>query len=333
MPTMILAGDVGGTKTVLALFRSGAGKPVLVREYVFDSRQRSSLESMVRDFLAGGNEKIKVSVFGVAGPVAAGRSQMVNLNWTVDRNKLSKLPGVGRVEVVNDLEATARGVAMLPISKSRSLTPGIRRRQGPYALIAPGTGLGTAGMLPEAGGYRTFAGEGGHRDFAASDETGYRLHRFLVKKYGRHVSVERVCSGNGFQVLLEFVVSTGVAQVGPSLLGRLEQSSDRNAAIAAAGMKRTDPAARAALSLYLSCLGAVAGDLALTLGATGGIWLAGGIAHRILPALAEKRFLDAFRNKGRMKPYMEKIPVRVILDPNMALYGAAVVGAELGGKR
>jgi glucokinase len=115
MPTMILAGDVGGTKTVLALFREGTGKPVLVRQYVFDSGQRASLESMIRDFLAGGNEKIRVAVFGVAGPVTSGRSQVVNLNWTVDREQLSKLPGIGRVEVVNDLEATARGVALLPI--------------------------------------------------------------------------------------------------------------------------------------------------------------------------------------------------------------------------
>jgi len=333
MPVMILAGDVGGTKTVLALFQAGSGKPVPVREYVFDSRQRTSLESMIRDFLAGGREKIRVSVFGVAGPVLSGRSQVVNLNWMVDRKKLSKVPGLGRVEVINDLEATARGVAVLPVSKSRSLTPGIRRRQGPYALIAPGTGMGTAGMLPVAGGIHTFAGEGGHRDFAATDETGYRLHRFLTRKYGRHVSAERVCAGNGFQVLLEFVVSTGIAQAGPSLLNRLDQGGDRNAVIAEAGIKRTDPAARAALALFVSSLGAVAGDLVLTLGATGGIWIGGGIVPRILPALAEKRFLTAFRNKGRMKPYMEKIPVRVILDPKTALYGAAALGAELGGKR
>ena len=153
------------------------------------------------------------------------------------------------------------------------------------------------------------------------------------KKYGRHVSAERVCSGSGFQVLLEFVVSSGIAQAGPSLLQRLKRGSDRNAVIAEAGIKRTDPAARAALSLYVSCLGAVAGNLALTLGATAGVWIAGGVAPRILPALSEKRFLVAFRDKGRMKPYMEKIPVRVILDPNTALYGAAALGAEYGGAR
>ncbi|MBD3866958.1 MAG: glucokinase [Acidobacteria bacterium] len=333
MPSMILAGDVGGTKTILALFRGKPGKPVPVRQYVFDSRQRSSLESMVRDFLAGGTEKINVSVFGVAGPVSAGRSQVVNLNWPVDRKRLSKIPGVGRVEVINDLEATARGVDLLPSSKSRSLTPGIRRRKGPYALIAPGTGLGTAGMLPEGGKYLAFAGEGGHRDFAATDETGYRLHRFLVKKYGRHVSAERVCSGNGFRVLLEFVVSAGIAQAGPSLLHKLDHATDPNAVIAEAGNKRSDPAARAALSLYVSCLGAVAGDLALTLGATGGVWIAGGIAPRILPSLTGKDFLESFRSKGRMRPYMEKIPVRVILDPNTALYGAAAFGAAHGGTR
>ena len=333
MPDMILAGDVGGTKTVLALFRMKAGKPVPVRQYVFESQQRPSLESMVLDFLAGNKEKITASVFGVAGPVTSGRSQMVNLNWPVDGKKLAKIPGLGRVEVINDLEATALGVGLRPISKSRSLTSGAKRRPGPFALIAPGTGLGTAGMLPDGSGYRAFAGEGGHRDFAATDETGYRLHRFLVKKFGRHVSAERVCSGNGFQILLEFVVTAGLARVGPSLLHRLDHAADRNAVIAEAGIKRSDPAARAALSLYVACLGAVAGDLALTLGATGGVWIAGGIAPRILPALAEKRFLDAFRNKGRMKPYMEKIPVRVILDPNTALYGAAALGAKHGGTR
>lgn len=330
---MILAGDIGGTKTVLALFRTESGKPVPVREYVFDSRQRTSLESMIRDFLAGESEKVQVSVFGVAGPVASGRSQVVNLNWMVDRRKLSRLAGVGRVEVINDLEATARGVALLPASKSRSLTPGIRRRQGPSGLIAPGTGMGTAGILPVDGRYYAFAGEGGHRDFAPTDETGYRLHRFLVKKYGRHVSVERVCAGNGFQVLLEFVVSEGIAQAGPSLRKQLDRGGDRNAVIARAGVRRTDPAARAALSLFVTSLGAVAGDLALTVGATGGVWIGGGIAPKILPALAEKRFLAAFRNKGRMKPYMEKIPVRVLLDPNTALYGAAALGVEIGGKR
>jgi len=333
MPIMILAGDVGGTKTVLALFRAKPGKPVPVRQYVFDSRQRPSLESMVRDFLAGGTEKIKVAVFGVAGPVASGRSQVVNLNWTVDRKKLSKLAELGRVEVINDLEATARGVGLLPASRSRSLTPGIRRREGPYALIAPGTGMGTAGMIPVNGRYQAFAGEGGHRDFAPTDEIGYRLHRFLVKKYGRHVSAERVCAGPGFKVLLEFVVTSGIAQAGPSLLQQLDRAADGNAVIAQAGIKRSDPAARAALSLFVSCLGAVAGDLALTLGATGGVWIGGGIAPRILPALTEKRFLAGFRNKGRMRSYMEKIPVRVILDPNTALYGAAALGAEYGGTR
>ncbi len=333
MRTMILAGDIGATKTVLAIFRIDSGKPVPVRQYIFRSGQRSSLESMVRDFLAGGKEKIQVSVFGVAGPVVAGRSQIVNLKWSVDRNKLSNLPGIGRVEVINDLEATARGLVGLPPSRSRSLTPRLRRRPGPQALIAPGTGLGTAGMLPEGDGFRPFAGEGGHRDFAAADEAGYLLHRFLKKKFGSHVSAERVCSGYGFQVLLEFVISQGIAQVGPTLMERLENCSDRNAVIAEAGMKRTDPAARAALSLFVSCLGAVAGDLALTLGACGGVWLAGGIVPRILPALCDGRFLEAFRNKGRMRPYIEKIPVRAILEPNTALYGAAALGAEKGGTR
>jgi glucokinase len=330
---MILAGDVGGTKTVLAVFGGKPLKPVPVRQYVFDSRQRSSLESMVRDFLAGGTEKITVSVFGVAGPVSGGRSQIVNLNWPVDRKKLSRIPRIGHVEVINDLEATARGVDLLPSSRSRSLTPGLRRRKGPYALIAPGTGLGTAGMLPEGKGYRAFAGEGGHRDFAPSDETGYRLHRFLAKKFGRHVSVERICSGNGFRLLLEFVVAAGIAQAGPSMLRELDHAADPNAVIAEAGASGSDPAARAAVALYIGCLGAVAGDLVLTLGATGGIWIAGGIAPRILPSLTGKGFLEAFRNKGRMRAYMEKIPVRVILDPMTALYGAAALGAEYGGKR
>jgi glucokinase len=330
---MILAGDVGATKTVLAVFRTGSGKLVPVREHRFDSRQRGSLEGMVRDFLAGGKEKTQVSVFGVAGPVSSGRSQVVNLKWSVDSKKLSKLPGIGRVEVINDLEATAWGVAGLPPSRSRSLTPGVRRRDGPCALIAPGTGLGTAGMVPQGDGFLPFAGEGGHRDFAAMDETGYLLHRFLKNRFGSHVSVERVCSGNGFQLLLEFVVSAGIAEVGPSLRKRFESGPDRNAAIAEAGMNRTDPAAREALSLFVSYLGSTAGDLALTLGATGGVWLAGGIAPRILSALRDGRFLHAFRNKGRMRPYLEKIPVRVVLDPKTALHGAAAFGAALGGKR
>jgi len=329
---MILAGDTGGTNTRLGIYRVKGKSVDLVRDNTFASREHPSLEVLVRNFLAAGKEKISVAAIGVAGPIVAGRSQIVNLPWSVDRRQLARSTGIPDILLINDMEAAGWAIAGLDASSLRSLTPGVRRRDGNGVLVAPGTGLGVAGLLHEGDRYRPFASEAGHQDFSARDEAGNYLRRFLATKYGEHVSLERLLCGNGFQELFEFVLTSPFVRVSSSLVARLKTCRDPNALITEAGLEGRDPAAKVALDLWVTYLGAVCGDLALAFGAAGGVWIGGGIAPQILPVLKSRRFLDAFRSKGRMTSWMGKIPIRVILDPRAGLDGAALYAAGPGRK-
>jgi glucokinase len=327
---MILAGDAGGTKTILGIYRASGKSVELVRDRTFASQDYSSLEVMLREFLAAGKEKINRAAIGVAGPVAAGKSKVVNLPWSVDRRQLSRSSGIPNVLLLNDIEAAGWAIGGLGASRLRSLTPGVRAKGGNGVLVAPGTGLGVAGLLQEGDRYRPFASEAGHQDFSPRDEAGNYLRRFLATRYGEHVSVERVLSGKGFQELFEFVLASRFVRVSTSLVTQLKSCNDPNALISESGMKGRDPAAKVALDLWVTYLGTVCGDLALSFGAVGGVWIGGGIVPKILPALKSRRFLEAFRSKGRMKSWMGKIPIRVIIDPQASLRGAALYAAGPG---
>jgi glucokinase len=326
---MILAGDVGGTKTLLGLFKQVNGRLRAVREASFPSQSAPSFTAIVDEFLAQGREKVHRVAVGVAGPVVDGDSQVINLRWPVNARRLATHLSLDRAWVLNDLEATAWGISELPSRKFANLTPGLRVRAGSTAaLIAAGTGLGMALLFHDGKRYRPRASEGGHQQFGPRDDLEIDLMRFLRLRYGR-VSNERVVSGPGFSSIYQFLIETGRVKESARMAKRLAQPDiDPNAVIADAGLARDDPAAARTVDLFVSVYGSAAGDLALVSRATGGVYLGGGIAPRILKRLQSGEFVRSFRAKGRLAPLLEKIPVRVILEPRTALLGAAAYAAS-----
>jgi glucokinase len=325
---MILAGDVGGTNTRLGLFRQEARGMVPVVEERYPSQEFKSLEAIVREFVSAHRGRIGGCAVGVAGPVADGRSQVVNLRWSVDRRRLARALGLGadRVHVLNDLEATAWGLVWLPPRKLRTLTPGLRAGSGNAALIAAGTGLGMALLIRERDGFRPYPSEGGHQQFGPRDELEIELLRFLMRRLGR-VSVERLVSGPAISAIYRFLLERR-RQREPDWLGRrLAAGEDPNALITEVGLAGEDAVARETLELFVSLYGAAAGDLALVAKATGGVYVGGGIAPRMLPLLESGGFVRAFRDKGRLTPLVETIPIKVIVEPRTALIGAAARAA------
>jgi glucokinase len=328
---MILAGDVGGTKTLLGLFTWSGGKLRKVREESFPSAESPSLESMIRVFLARGGERVHRCAVGVAGPVVGGKSHIVNLRWPVDERKLSRALDVRGVRVLNDMEATAWGIPQLSPRKLVNLTPGLRPRKGNALLIAAGTGLGTTILFWDGKRHLPSAGEGGHQDFAPRDDLEIELLQFLRPRFGR-VSIERIVAGPGFSVIYEFLVESGRGKETPEMTRRLAEG-DPNAVVSRAGVRGEDPTAEAAVDRFVSLYGAVAGDLALVAKATAGVFVGGGIAPKILPKLKSGEFLRSFRSKGRLSPLVEAIPVKIILEPRTALLGAAAFAAQHGPPR
>jgi len=328
---VILAGDVGGTKTILALFASSNGRLRKVRERSFPSRGSPSLEAMVEEFLAEGGGRVQQAAVGVAGPVVAGRSQVVNLRWPVDEHELARALGTPHVCVLNDVEATAWGIPALSPRQLLNLTPGVRGRPGNVALIAAGTGLGMCILFRRGEELEPSSSEGGHQDFAPRDDVEIDLLRFLRQRHGR-VSVERVVAGPGLSALYQFLVATGRGKESREMSRRLA-SGDANAVVSEAGVRGEDPVAERAVEMFVSSYGAAAGDLALVARAVGGVYVGGGIAPKILPKLRSGEFVRSFRAKGRLSPLVERIPVRVILEPRTALLGAAVRAARLPASR
>jgi glucokinase len=319
---MILAGDVGGTKTDLALFRTAGGKLRLAASGTFPSREHSSLEEIVGRFLAQWPEKVECAAFGVAGPVVRGRSQVVNLRWPVDSGRLARVLGLERVRLLNDLEAAAWGIPELPSGKICSLTPGLRSRPGNGALIAAGTGLGMALLLWDGERFHPCASEGGHQSFGPRDDLEDDLLKYMRVQYGR-VSLERIVSGPGFSAIYSFLVESGRCRESMRMKRRLARAKDPNEEIGKAGLRGEDAVAEKVLKIFISLYGAAAGDLALVARATAGLYVGGGIAPKMLDRLRDGEFVRAFRDKGRLTPLVEMIPVRVVLEPRTALFGAA----------
>ena len=329
---MILAGDVGGTKTILGLFRKSGGKLLTVREETFQSRAYPSLEAIVSEFLSRGRQKVHACAVGVAGPVVGGRSHVVNLRWPVDGTRLSRKLGLSPVVVLNDLEATGWGIPGLPARKVVSLTPGLRGRPGNAALIAAGTGLGMALLFWDGRRHVPSAGEGGHQAFAPRDDLEIALLRHMRRRHGR-VSVERLTAGPGISAIYRFLTENGWGEASPLMSRRLSEADDPNAAITDAAMAGEDRVAEKTLDMFVSMYGSAAGDLALVAKATAGVYVGGGIAPKILPRLRAGEFVRAFRDKGRLRPLMKQIPIRVILEPRTALLGAAACATAAVPKR
>jgi glucokinase len=323
---VILAGDVGGTKTILGLFSRRGGRLVAEREETFPSAGSPSLEAILETFLSAGRERVTACALGVAGPVVGERTEVVNLRWPVDARKIARFLRLSRVHLLNDLEATAWGISTLPPGKTLNLTPRARARPGNAALIAAGTGLGTAILFWDGRRHWPAAGEGGHAGFAPRDADEQELLRYFLRRYDR-LSLDRLVSGPGLAGIYDFLVESGRKKSSPLMARRLAREEPA-AAISDVGLRGDDPTAERAVEWFVSLYGAAAGDLALVAGAIGGVWVGGGIAPKILPKLRSGSFLRAFRSKGRLSSYLERIPVRVILDPRTGLLGAAARAAR-----
>jgi len=325
---VILAGDVGGTSTRLAGFGLAAGALALRVEGTYPSREFAGLDEILAAFIAAHELTIRHACIGVAGPVRGGRCATTNLPWHLDERHLAEGLGLPHATLINDLEATAFGVPLLTPADLAVLQEGDADAAGNRAIVAAGTGLGEAGLHWDGARHHPFATEGGHADFAPHDDEQVELLHFLRLELGR-VSWERVVSGPGLVNVFRFLCDTGRFDVEAWLSAGIE-TGDAAAVIATAGLERRSPLAERALALFVRLYGAEAGNLALKLMASGGVYLGGGIAPKILPALAEG-FLAAFCDKGRMRPLMESMPVRVILDTRVALRGAARCAALRAG--
>ncbi len=323
---MILAGDIGGTNARLAYFQPQNGNLQLVTESVFPSREYSEFGDIVSRFLKDSPLQPEVACFGIAGPVRDGRVETSNLPWIIERSRLSRQIQIPATLLINDLEANAWGIGGLT---SKDLTPlnSVAKSVGNQAVIAPGTGLGEAGLFWDGSHHEVFACEGGHADFAPQGDLQIELLKFLAARYG-HVSYERVLSGPGLVNVYEFLQK----ECGGELAGFDAQRSqeDPAAAISKAALDGTSRLAEEALDLWLSVYGAEAGNLALKAMATGGIFLGGGISPKILPKLDGPVFMDAFLRKGRLRPLLESIAVHVITNDKAGLLGAARCAAAKG---
>jgi glucokinase len=321
MRKLLLAGDIGGTKTNLAIYGAGAGgRLAMLREATFPSRQYDGLEKIVGEFIAAGRERVRAAAFGVAGPVVEDRVKTTNLPWVVRSRSLARLLGCPRVRLMNDLEATAYGGLFLHPKQIEWLARGKRRRAN-IAVIAAGTGLGQAFLFWDGERHHPVATEGGHVDFAPRNDKEIALLVFLQKRFAR-VSYERLLSGPGLVSIFHFFDEEVGRPVSASVRERLERE-DPAAVIGEAGVSGSCAASVDAVETFVSIYGAQAGNLALTVFGVGGVLLGGGIAIKMLPKLKTPSFLESFRDKGRYVDFMSQIPVGVMLDAKAALVGAA----------
>jgi glucokinase len=321
MVDMILAGDIGGTKTHLGLFRAVERELHPIRDHVYHTSTFASLEQACAAFLAA-DDRIGAACFGVPGPVIDGVSHATNLAWNMVQDSIRRALGGIPTHLMNDLEATAYGIPYLKESEVAILHRGEDRR-GPanIAVIAAGTGLGEAALIATPSGYFAVASEGGHTDFAPRGEEQYRLLEFLEREF-EHVSFERVLSGPGLHNIYRFVVSRGPGAE-PEWLAARMRTEDPSAVIGETAIAGRDPHCSRALELFAAIYGAEAANLALKYLATGGVYLGGGIAPKILPFLQRGGLVEAFLDKGRLRSTLERIGVRVSLNPSAALIGAA----------
>ncbi len=321
----VLAGDVGGTKTALAIFEIGRGHRKLVRSERYPSAAYPGLEPIIEIFLAGDSSKPEAAGFGVAGPVRDGSARVTNLSWRIEESRLARSTGIRRVRVINDFVANALGLPHLRASQLATLARGRAEPRGPIGIIGAGTGLGQACLVPVGDHHEVVPSESGHADFAARNALEDRLVTFLRRQSGR-ATREKVLSGRGLVYLYEFLKSERVARESRSVTAEFERYEDRAAVISRFGLSRRDRLCREALDLFVSIYGSEAGNCALEYRATGGIYLAGGIAPKILAALRRPPFLRAFRDKSPMEGLLSAIPVRVVLEPRLGLLGAAAAG-------
>ncbi len=321
-PVTILAGDIGGTKTNLALYRADSKSVIQLREGRYASREYKSLAEIVTQF--AGDEWPDRICMAVAGPVLNGKVKLTNLSWELDSEAMSSSLRIP-VIFINDLEANAYGLAGLQAHELAAMHPGNLSGKGNIAIISAGTGLGEAGMFYDGKRYHPFATEGGHCDFAPRTEQDLELWRFLSRLFG-HMSWERVVSGPGIHAIFNFLTTAEQKPVPDWLQEQLRDNEDPAAVISNAALNQHEPVCQEALALFSRYLAIESSNLVLKLKATGGCYLGGGIAPKLLPLLQNGEWYQNFIDAGRMKPLLQQVPVYVITNSKTALLGAAYYG-------
>ena len=326
----LLAGDIGGTKTVLGLFSFEKGPTQPLFEVSYSSSSYSGLDSIIEDFFSQADVSAATACFGVAGPVRDGRAVITKLPWQPDSKILQSAHGFSKATLINDLVATGYAIPHLSPKNVLTLNAGISTGEGAIGIIAPGTGLGEAIFSREGSRYIPVPSEGGHTDFAPLSEIEIELLNFLNKRYD-HVSYDRICSGPGLPDIYDFIKTHLQIEEPDWLAEELAAAADRTPVIVNGALNEIKHCmiCRKTLQMFVSVLGAEAGNLALKGLTTGGIYLGGGIPPRILPFLKEETFMNSFASKGRMSYLLNDMPVKVILNSKAALIGAASFGLGL----
>ena len=323
---MILAGDIGGTNARLAYFQPQNGHLSLVSERTFPSREHSEFGEIVTQFVDDSGTRPDAACFGIAGPVRNGRVETSNLPWVIEQSLLAKQIHLPATLLINDLEASAWGIGALSPGDLVPLNSVKGPSVGNQGVIAPGTGLGEAGLFWDGNRHHVFACEGGHADFGPQGDLQIELVRFLQARFG-HVSYERILSGPGLVNVYEFLRDSGCGKESLEFAAALKKG-DPAATISKAALDGTQILAERALDLWISVYGAEAANLALKVMATGGLFLAGGITPKVLSKLTGPAFMKAFLAKGRLQPLMEAIPVQVVTNEKAGLLGAARCAAS-----
>ncbi|NJM71777.1 MAG: glucokinase [Scytonema sp. RU_4_4] len=340
--TLLLAGDIGGTKTILRLVEASQ-KPLL--RTIYEERYRSGdfldLVPMVQQFLLKANTPTpQKACFAIAGPVVQNTAKLTNLVWFLDTERLQQELGIFQVSLINDFTAVGYGILGLDTQDVLTLQAGKLNLEMPIAIIGAGTGLGQGFLIKQGDHYQVFPSEGGHSDFAPRTELEFQLLKYLLDKHDiQRVSVERVVSGMGVVAIYQFLRDRKIAAESPEIAqivrtweqeaGRQEKSVDPGAVIGRAALQKSDRLSEQTMQLFVEAYGAEAGNLALKLLPYGGLYVAGGIAPKILPLIQQDRFMLSFTQKGRMRHLLEDIPVYVVLNQEVGLIGAAICAARL----
>lgn len=326
----ILAGDIGGTKTVVALYNLNHQNELTQQQLsVYPSQDYLSLDAILQAFLDPlPPQSLKAVCFGVAGPVIQGRSKITNLPWSLSETALAKSLGTTRVKLLNDLEAAAYGMLYLSAHERAILNPGKAGAKGNIAVIAAGTGLGEAILYWDGHQHHPIASEGGHCDFAPRNDREIELLKYLRQRHNGHVSYERILSGPGLISVYQFLRDSGSGSEADWLSEEL-RNGDASAIISRHALAGDDSLCEAALEMFVAIYAAEAGNLALKCLAAGGVYIGGGIAPQILPALTRPTFMNAFLDKGRFATLLKDLPVSVATNPQTALIGAAHYALQL----
>jgi len=325
---MLIAGDIGGTKTIVGIYnhKNGPQRPLVKKIYI--NRQFSKFEHLINNFLKEITFDIKTACFGVAGPVVSGRAEMTNLSWQIDETYIKNLLNLSDIKVLNDLEATAYGLLFTESSEIIPLNNGQKKSNGTIAIIAPGTGLGEAFLTWNGNYYLAHASQGGHTSFSPTNTLEIKLLQFLIEK-SPHVSFENVCSGKGIQNIYNFLKQSN-KYIEPSWLTQLlkEHNNDTTPVIiqSALNKEKACEICSKTIDVFLSILGSETGNLALKTLSTGGIYLCGGIPNYVSPAIKNSRFLESFTKKGEMTKFVSNISVNLVVNTELALIGSANYG-------